>query len=92
MPVTSLFTSVAVDHLHVEEDLSSEVDGYKLIFNTNQIYIPGSLIVLYSGATYTVNNDFYETGPKEITFVNEDPFPPEVGCPLILKYRRSPTT
>lgn len=92
MPVTSLFDgTVAPDHLHVEEDLSSEVDGYKLVFNTNQIYIPDSLVVIYSGVSYTKNNDFYETGLQEFTLIDDDPFPPEVGRPLFITYRRKPT-
>jgi hypothetical protein len=92
MPITSLFDgTVAPDHLHVEEDLSTQIDGYKLVFTVTQEYIPDSLIVIYSGVTYTKNNDFFETGAQEFTFINDDPFPPEVGCPLFVTYRRRPT-
>lgn len=92
MPITSLFDgTVAPDHLHVEEDLSTQVDGYKLVFTVTQEYIPDSLLVIYSGVTYTKNNDFYETGATEFTLINDDPFPPEVGCPLFVTYRRRPT-
>lgn len=92
MPISSLFDgTIAPDHLHVTEDLSDQVDGYKLIFNTTQTYIPDSLIVVYSGVSYTKNNDFFETGPKEFTLINDDPFPPEKGCPLVITYRREPT-
>lgn len=92
MPITSLFDgTVAPDHLHVEEDLTTQVDGYKLVFTTSQDYIPDSLIVIYSGVSYTKDNDFFETGSNEFTLINDDPFPPEVGCPLFVTYRRTPT-
>jgi hypothetical protein len=91
MPITSLITGVSTDHLHVEEDLTAQIDGYNLVFDTTQEYIPDSLIVIYSGVSYTKNNDFYETGAKEFTLINDDPFPPEVGCPLFVTYRRRPT-
>jgi hypothetical protein len=92
MPLTSLFDgTVAPDHLHVEEDLSDQADGYRLVFNTNQIYIPDSIIVIYSGVSYTKDNDFFETGPQEFTLINDDPFPPEAGRPLFITYRRRPT-
>jgi hypothetical protein len=92
MPITSLSDgAVVADHLHVEEDLTTQIDGYKIVFNTSQEYIPGSLIVIYSGVSYTKDNDFYETGATEFTFINDEPFPPEVGCPLFVTYRRSPT-
>lgn len=91
MPISSLFDgTITTDHLHVEEDLSNVIDGYSLVFEVSQEYIPNSLIVIYSGVTYTKNNDFFETGPKEFTFINDDPFPPEIGCPLFVSYRRRP--
>jgi len=91
MPISSLFDgTVAPDHLHVEEDITDQIDGYKLIFNTTQEYIPDSLIVIYNGVSYTKNNDFFETGALEFTFIDDDPFPPEVGCPLFITYRRTP--
>ena len=94
MPVTSLITHIAADHIHVEEDLTSQIDGYNLVFTTSQIYIPGSIKAVYNGVYYTKDNDFDETGPKEITFksgLEDDPFPPEVGFPLYVIYRRTPT-
>ena len=86
---------VTTDHTHVEESLQSQVDGYNLVFTTSQEYISGSLLVIYSGVTYTVGNDFSETGPKEFTLFDgysDDPFPPEIGCPLFVTYRRKLTT
>jgi hypothetical protein len=91
LPISSLFDgTVAVDHLHVEEDITSQVDGYKLVFTTSQEYISESLKVIYSGVFYTKDNDFFETGTKEFTFINDEPFPPELDCPLYIIYRRRP--
>jgi hypothetical protein len=96
MPTIALYSGGGVsDHVHIEEDITSQVDGYKLTFTTSQEYIPGSLRVVYSGVYYTIDNDFYETdgygvaSTTQFTLVNDDPFPPEVGCPLVVIYRRS---
>ena len=89
----ALFTpGGATDHLHAQEDLSSHIDGSKLVFFTASEYEPGSLIVIYNGVTYTSNNDFTETGPQEFTFPfdgygHNDLFPPKVGSPLYVTYR-----
>ena len=85
------------DHTHIEEPLDSQVDGYSLVFATSQEYVPGSLKVVYNGVTYTPDNDFSETGPKEFTLftdsnLEDDPFPPEIGCPLFVIYRRTLTS
>lgn len=91
MPISSLFDgTVDVDHLHVEEDITSQIDGYKFVFTTSQTYISNSLVVIYSGVTYTKDNDFFETGAQEFTFINDDPFPPQPDCPLFISYRRKP--
>ena len=76
------------DHQHILEDITDQADGYKLIFTTSFEYIPGTLEVVYVGITYTKNNDFTETGSQEFTLVSDDPFPPEVDCPLYIRYRR----
>jgi hypothetical protein len=76
------------DHQHILEDITDQADGYKFVFNTTYEYIPGTLEVVYVGITYTVNNDFTESGPQQFTLVNGDPFPPEVDCPLYIRYRR----
>lgn len=94
MPITNLITHVAADHIHVEEDLTDQIDGYKLTFYTSQVYIPGSLRVVSNGVYYSVGNDFSESGPKSFTFftgLQDDPFPPGLNCPLYVIYRRTPT-
>jgi hypothetical protein len=95
MPTISLITPGGVtDHIHVEEDLTSQVDGYKTTFYTSQVYIPGSLRVTCNGVYYTKDNDFSESGPQSFTFFTglpDDPFPPELDCPLTVIYRRRPT-
>lgn len=88
----ALFTpGGSADHSHVQEDLSSQVNGTRLVFETSQEYEPGSLVVYYSAAVYTKDNDFSETGPQEFTFPfdgygSNDLFPPKV-CPLFVTYR-----
>lgn len=95
MPITNLITNVATDHVHVEEDLTDQVDGYKLTFYTSQVYIPGSLRVVSNGVYYSPINDFIESGPNSFTFLtglSDDPFPPELDCPLYVIYRRTPAS
>jgi hypothetical protein len=98
MPTISLATSGGIsDHLHLEEDLTNQIDGYKLTFTTTQEYIPKSLRVVYSGVYYTLNNDFTEVdevnqpSTTKFTFINDDPFPPQPDCPLYVIYRRAIT-
>ena len=76
------------DHVHIEEDLTSQSDGSKLVFKTSFSYEPGSLLVVYNGVTYTKDNDFTETDQDEFTLVSDDPFPPESTCPLVVTYRK----
>ena len=89
MAIISLFTSGATglyDHEHKQEDLTSQIDGIKLLFKTSSPYVSGSLNVIYNGITYTKDNDFTETDTDEFTFVNDEPFPPEIGFPLVVEY------
>jgi hypothetical protein len=93
MPTISIMTYTdpsGPPHMHVAEDLTSQIDGYRFAFNVSQVYIPNSLEVVYNGVVYTKENDYSETGATEFTFVSDDPFPPEVGCPLVVSYRRLP--
>lgn len=85
----------ANDHVHVEEDISAQSDGYNLVFTTSQDYTPGTLNVFYNGVLYRsgADNDFLETGNKEFTFPFDgygvdDLFPPKNGCSLHIQYRR----
>ena len=89
MATISLFTSGATglyDHEHITEDITSQIDGITLVFTTSQPYRAESLTVIYDGVVYTRDNDFTETDTNEFTFVNDDPFPPEIGCPLVVEY------
>jgi hypothetical protein len=78
-------------HLHVEEDISSQIDGVKLAFTTGQTYLPNSLTVIYNGVTYFRGNDFEETSTSSFSFFNGDAFPPEIGGSLVAVYRRALT-
>lgn len=92
----ALFTpGGATDHFHVEEDISNQIDGYKVIFTTNEEYVPGSLVVIYNGVSYHpgTDNDFLETGTQEFTLPFDgyginDLFPPKIGCSLHIHYRK----
>lgn len=95
MPTISLITAGGVgEHFHIEEDLTNQIDGYRLTFSTNQEYITGSLSVIYSGVYYTKDNDFYEIdeygadSTTKFTLFNDDPFPPQIDAPLFVTYRR----
>lgn len=95
MPTIALITTGGIgEHIHVEEDLTTQVDGYKLTFITSQDYEPDSLRIVYSGVYYTKGNDFYEidgygsASTKYFTFVNDDPFPPKPDAPLFAIYRK----
>jgi len=95
MPTIALITAGGVgEHIHVEEDLTSQSDGYRLTFTTSQEYIAGSLSIIYSGVYYTKDNDFYEVdeygaaSTTKFTLFNDDPFPPQPDAPLFAVYRR----
>ncbi len=95
MALIALYTSSGLaDHLHVQEDLSSQVDGYRTTFTTAENYMSGSLLAIYNGVTYTKDNDFSETDTNKFSFpfdgygVN-DCFPPKIGKPLYVTYRKS---
>jgi hypothetical protein len=85
-------------HVHVEEDLSDQIDGTKMTFQVSQDFISKSLTVFYRGVAYTLDNDFTETDENNVasvrkfTFIYDDgePFPPEVGSPMVAHYRRKP--
>ena len=89
--MATISLSTTSDHKHIQEDLTSQIDGYNCIFNTSFQYIPDSLIVIYNGVTYTKNNDFLETDLQQFTLLAGDPFPPEVGSPLFVEYRIIPS-
>ncbi len=94
LPTISLMTysdPSGPPHMHIEEDISSQIDGYKMSFNTSQTYIKDSLLVIYNGITYFKDNDFEETGDTEFTFLEAAAFPPETGgSSLVVTYRRIP--
>jgi len=81
----------ANDHRHVSEDLTNQIDGYRLTFTTSDPFIPQTLIVIYSGVTYTKDNDFEVTGPQQFTFfADAGPqrlFPPRPNRPLFVTYQ-----
>jgi hypothetical protein len=81
----------ALEHLHVKEDLSSQADGYNLVFTTTFEYEPGTLIVYQAGLAMLdgYSNDFTETGPKEFTWVNDLIGAPDAGCSLWAFYQRT---
>lgn len=68
----------ALEHIHENEDLSSQIDGYNSVFTTSFEYKPGSLIVRVDGLTFRSgeDDDFTETGAKEFTW-NDSPVPGE---------------
>lgn len=60
------------EHVHVKEDLTSQVDGYNTVFVTTFEYKPGTLIVFFDGLAMRSGtaDDFVESGPKQFTWVN----------------------
>jgi len=71
----------ALEHLHVKDDLSGQVDGYSTVFTTTFEYKFGSLIVFLGGQAMLngADNDFVESGPQEFTWVNDLIGPPGSG-------------
>lgn len=63
----------ALEHIHVKEDLSSQIDGYRTVFTTTFEYKPHTLIVFLDGVAMRdgYSNDFVESGFKEFTWVND---------------------
>jgi hypothetical protein len=72
----------ALEHLHVKEDLSSQVDGYSTVFDTTFAYKPGTLIVFLDGVAMRTgaDNDFVESGAQQFTWVNDAIGPPGSGA------------
>ena len=96
MPTIALITTGGVGgHIHVKEDITNQIDGYKLTFTTSQEYDADSLRVVYCGVYYTKDNDFFEideygsSSTTKFTFINGDPFPPQLDNPLLVIYRRT---
>lgn len=92
MVTTPLYNADGIyGHRHINEDLTSQIDGYRFAFTTSQPFIPNTLVVVYSGITYTKDNDFAVTGPQEFTFFpNPDLqqlFPPKPDRPLFVTYQ-----
>lgn len=71
----------ALEHLHVKEDISTQVDGYRTVFTTVFEYKPRTLIVFLGGQAMLngIDNDFVESGPQEFTWVNDVIGPPGSG-------------
>lgn len=80
-------THLSVSHIHEYEDITTQADGYNLIFTTTYNYAPSTLKLVYNGVIYTKDNGFSETGAKEITLENCPPFPP-TACYLAVYYIR----
>jgi hypothetical protein len=63
----------ALEHLHVKDDLSSQVNGVRTVFTTSLEYKSGTLIVFLDGVAMRSgsDNDFVESGDQEFTWVND---------------------
>lgn len=63
----------ALEHVHVKEDITSQVDGYNTVFTTTFEYKPNTLIVFLDGVAMRpgTDDDFVESGTKEFTWVND---------------------
>lgn len=71
----------ALEHLHVKEDISAQVDGYRTVFTTTFEFKTGTLIVFLGGQAMLngIDNDFVESGSQEFTWVNDLIGPPGSG-------------
>lgn len=69
------------EHLHVKEELTAQVDGYRTVFSTTFEYKPGTLIVFLDGVAMRTgaDNDFVESGSQQFTWVNDAVGPPGSG-------------
>jgi len=74
----------------VKEDLSGQADGYNVVFATTFEYEPGTVIVYQAGLALFdgYSNDFLESGPKELTWVNDEIGAPDAECSLWVYYQR----
>lgn len=84
----------SIEHTHVKEDVTSQADGYNLVFTTTFEYEPGTLIVYQAGLAMLDGylNDFTESGAKEFTWVNDVVGPPagdtDCGGSIWVTYQR----
>lgn len=60
------------------------IDGLNTIYDSSQNFEPGTMEIMLNGVDLSIDDDYTETGPNEVTFVEA----PEIGDKIIFRYQK----
>lgn len=60
------------------------IDGLNTIYDSSQNFEPGTMEIMLNGVDLSIDDDYTETGPNEVTFVEA----PETGDKIIFRYQK----
>ncbi|MCC4211340.1 hypothetical protein [Leeuwenhoekiella parthenopeia] len=60
------------------------IDGVNTIYDSSQNFEPGTMEIMLNGVDLSIDDDYTETGPNEVTFVEA----PETGDKIIFRYQK----
>lgn len=60
------------------------IDGVNTIYDSSQNFEPGTMEIMLNGVDLSIDDDYTETGPNEVTFVEA----PEIGDKIIFRYQK----
>ena len=66
------------------ESIVGAIDGVNTIFDSSQNFEPGTMEIMLNGVDLSIDDDYTETGPSEVTFVEA----PETGDKIIFRYQK----
>ena len=61
------------------------IDGVNTIYDSSQNFEPGTMEIMLNGVDLSIDDDYTETGPNEVTFVEA----PETGDKIIFRYQKA---
>ena len=60
------------------------IDGINTIFDASENFEPGTVEIMLNGVDLSIDDDYTETGPNEVTFMEA----PETGDKIIFRYQK----
>ena len=60
------------------------IDGVNTIYDSSQNFEPGTMEIMLNGVDLSIDDDYTETGPNEVTFVEA----PQAGDKIIFRYQK----
>ena len=88
--IVNLAISLAAIRDQRVQDFSSNgtivgaIDGINTIFDSSQNFEPGTVEIMLNGVDLSIDDDYTETGPNEVTFVEA----PQAGDKIIFRYQK----